>query len=149
MYVEIMGSAFSHCQQMRVNFRRTTVQRDAMFEVLLPVVCIRPATWLHSVHGIAVPIFRSPQCSWWGLVLTETHPAQWVTLYNIWASLASFPGLPRFSSLVCVQYNTRKRKSTKKRAKSCELGPTCIGFYLSERLVPSSLRQYRVHIAST
>ena len=27
--------------------------------------------------------------------------------------LASFPGLPRFSSLVCVQYNTRKRKSAK------------------------------------
>ena len=27
--------------------------------------------------------------------------------------LASFPGLPRFSSSVCVQYNTRKRKSTK------------------------------------
>ena len=23
-----------------------------------------------------------PQCSWWGLVLAETHPAQWVTLYN-------------------------------------------------------------------
>ena len=29
-------------------------------------------------------------------------------LYN---HLASFPGLPRFSSSVCVQYNTRKRKS--------------------------------------
>ena len=26
--------------------------------------------------------------------------------------LASFPGLPRFRSLVCVQYNTRKRKSS-------------------------------------
>ena len=25
--------------------------------------------------------------------------------------LASFPGLPRFSSSVCVQYNTRKRSS--------------------------------------
>ena len=29
---------------------------------------------------IVVPIFLSPQHSWWGLVLVETHPAQWVTL---------------------------------------------------------------------
>ena len=29
------------------------------------------------------------------------------------SELASFPGLPRFSSSVCVQYNTRKRKSAK------------------------------------
>ena len=28
------------------------------------------------------------------------------------SKLASFPGLPRFSSSVCIQYNTRKRKST-------------------------------------
>ena len=30
-----------------------------------------------------VPVFTwhcSPQCSWWGLVLAKTHPAQWVTL---------------------------------------------------------------------
>ena len=28
-------------------------------------------------------------------------------------NVASFPGLPRFSSSVCVQYNTRKWKSAK------------------------------------
>ena len=44
---------------------------------------IRPATWLHSVHDMAVPISRSLQRSWWGLVLAETRPAQWVTLHNI------------------------------------------------------------------
>ena len=47
------------------------------------ICIIRTDTWLHSVHGIAVPISRSPQCSWWHLVLAETHPAQWVTLRNI------------------------------------------------------------------
>ena len=44
---------------------------------------IRSVTWLHSVHDIAVPISLSPQCSWWGLVLAKTCPAQWVTLHNI------------------------------------------------------------------
>ena len=38
---------------------------------------IRPATWLHFVHEIAVPNSRSPQHSWFK-VLAETHPAQWV-----------------------------------------------------------------------
>ena len=31
--------------------------------------------------------------------------------------IASFPGLPHFSSSVCNQYNTRKRKSAKKRGR--------------------------------
>ena len=44
---------------------------------------IRPVTWLHSVHDIAVPIPRSPQCSWQGLVLAEMRPAQWVTLQHL------------------------------------------------------------------
>ena len=35
---------------------------------------IRPAAWMHFVHDMAVPISRSPQCSWWGLVLAETCP---------------------------------------------------------------------------
>ena len=48
---------------------------------------IRPATWLHSVHDIAVPISRSPQCNWWGLALAETRPAQRVTLHNIYIGL--------------------------------------------------------------
>ena len=30
-------------------------------------------------------------------------------------SIASFPGLPRFCSSVCIQYDTRKRKSGKNR----------------------------------
>ena len=34
-------------------------------------------------------------------------------------------------------------------AKSRELGPTRRGFYLSERLAPSPLRYYRVHLAPT
>ena len=29
------------------------------------------ATWLHSVHEIAVQISQSPNCDWWGLVLTS------------------------------------------------------------------------------
>ena len=47
---------------------RTAARRDDAFEELLPTFWIRPATWLHSVHEIAVPISRSLQCSWWGLV---------------------------------------------------------------------------------
>ena len=34
--------------------------------------------WLS--YKIAVPISRSPQRSWWGLILAETRPARWVTL---------------------------------------------------------------------
>ena len=29
----------------------------------------------------SVPLSKSPQQSWWGLVLAETHPVQWVTAY--------------------------------------------------------------------
>ena len=32
-------------------------------------------TWLNFVHEMAVPISRSPQCSWWGLVLVEKRPS--------------------------------------------------------------------------
>ena len=35
-------------------------QRDSTFEELLLTFWIRPGTWLHSVHEIAVPISRSP-----------------------------------------------------------------------------------------
>ena len=35
------------------------------------------------VHEIAVPISWSPRYSWWGLVLAETCPVQWVALHNI------------------------------------------------------------------
>ena len=62
---------------------RTAARIDGAFEKHQPTFWIRPATWLHFVHEIADPISRSPQCNWWGLVLAETHPAQWVTLFDI------------------------------------------------------------------
>ena len=34
---------------------------------------IRPATWLHSGHDMAVPISQSPQHNWWGLVLASSQ----------------------------------------------------------------------------
>ena len=34
-------------------------------------------------------------------------------IYQSTSVLSSFPGLPRFCSLICVQYNKRKLKSTK------------------------------------
>ena len=37
-------------------------------------------------HAV-VPIFQSPQCSWWGLVLTKMRPVQWVALHNNYACL--------------------------------------------------------------
>ena len=52
-----------------------TCQRASVFRELLSTFQIRPATWLRLV-----PISQSSQCSWWGLVLAKTHPAQWVTL---------------------------------------------------------------------
>ena len=66
----------------------TAAWRDDAFEELLLAFWIGPATWLHFVHDIAVPISQSLQhCSWWGLVLAETHPVQRVTLHNIYACL--------------------------------------------------------------
>ena len=67
--------------------RKAAARRDDASEELLPTFWIRPATWLHFIHEIAVPISSSPQCSWWGLVLAETRPAQWVTLHNIYLGL--------------------------------------------------------------
>ena len=55
----------------------------------------RPATWLHFVYEIAVPIFWSPQRSWWGMVLAKTRPAQWMTSHNNYR-----PFLGKCSSLV-------------------------------------------------
>ena len=42
------------------------------------VFWIRSTTRLHFVHKIAVPISRSPQCSWWGLVLARMCPVSLV-----------------------------------------------------------------------
>ena len=65
------------------DFQRTATQIDAIFQMFPSTVLIKPATWLHFMHDIVVPISRSPQHSWWGLVLAEMCPAQWVTLHNI------------------------------------------------------------------
>ena len=44
----------------------------------------QPASYLHLNHKVCTnKLFMSPQHSWWGLVLVETCPAQWVTLHNI------------------------------------------------------------------
>ena len=40
--------------------------------------------------------------------ITEVH-----VVIRYLSTVASFPGLPSFSSLVCIQYNTRKWKSVK------------------------------------
>ena len=53
--------------------QRTTAQRDGAFKDLLPIFWIRPATWLHYAHEVAVSISWSLQCSWWGLALAETR----------------------------------------------------------------------------
>ena len=47
-----------------------------------------------------------------GASLSEPHTSV-IALRKHVCMLASFPGLPRFSSSVCVQYNTRKLKSAK------------------------------------
>ena len=50
------------------NFQRIAAQRYVVFKGSLLVVWIRPATWLHFVHEIAVPISQSSHCSWWDLI---------------------------------------------------------------------------------
>ena len=50
---------------------------------------ISSATQVQFGQEIAVPISQSPQGSWWGLVLAETGPVQWVTLHYIWARCSS------------------------------------------------------------
>ena len=63
------------------------------------VICIRPATWLHFVHEVAVPSPSHPmQCSWWGLVLSTIHFVQWVSLHNIYRPACFYSG--RCSSLI-------------------------------------------------
>ena len=58
-------------------------QKDTKNGAFKELLLIRPATWLHFVHEIAVPISQSPQRNWWGLVLAKTCPVRWVTLCNI------------------------------------------------------------------
>ena len=42
---------------------------------------LKPATQLHFVHEVAVPISRSSQHRWWDLVLAETHLAHHLGLF--------------------------------------------------------------------
>ena len=83
--------------------RRTAAQREDAFEELLLAFRIRPAAWLHFTHKIAVPISRSPQQSWWGLVLANTCPVHWVTLCNIYVGLI-FRFVDVFSGKFCLLY---------------------------------------------
>ena len=71
------------------------MKRRYFEELILPVVW--PATWLYFMHEIADSISWSPQCSWQGLVLAKTCPAQWVTLHN---NLGLPLCLGRFTSLI-------------------------------------------------
>ena len=75
-----------------------------------------PATW-SALGGPFIsfcPTIRCRKCSCRGSISGDVGSSIWA---GIWWSdssdLASFPGLPHFRSSVCVQYNTRKRKSTK------------------------------------
>ena len=51
--------------------------------VPIPSVRIRPATWLHFMHEMAVPISQSPQRSWWSLVLVKMQWAAWLELQRV------------------------------------------------------------------
>ena len=44
---------------------KVSSQRDDAFKELLPTFRIRPASWLHFVHEVVVPISQSPQHSWY------------------------------------------------------------------------------------
>ena len=46
-------------------------------------------------------------------------------MFNPAVTIASFPGLPRFCSSVCVQYNTRKRKSSRSSTSVYILNANC------------------------
>ena len=63
-------------------------------------------SWLH------------PQIHFTSLYLTSlfiyTRPSQFFSFRVHRIKVPSFPGLPRFCSAVCVQYNTRKWKNSKK-----------------------------------
>ena len=55
----------SRCVQMMcltVIIRITAVQRDAVFGELLPVISIKPSTWLHFVHEITSSGHLSTAC---------------------------------------------------------------------------------------
>ena len=61
------------------------------------------------VTSFQLPVLNSSSDMLW---LSHVCPYKRVSCNNP-SLLASFPGLPCFNSLVCVQYNTRKRKSAK------------------------------------
>ena len=99
---------------------------EAQTRIKLPHVLQLQSTRLHwplmlhniDLHGIfeceiygkwlvqaSIDTHTPVQCSHASVGLAQTHPSN--------TSVASFPDLPRFNFSVCVQYNTRKRKSAK------------------------------------
>ena len=44
-----------------------------------PLFIMRPAICAACARHVAPTLSESPQHSWWGLVLAETHPAHWMT----------------------------------------------------------------------
>ena len=92
----------------------------------------RPQSWgePHTPEKVLVQWFMGHQCKetfcggkqaqiswqgWW-----QETKVMHVHLTRCRQNLASFPGLPCFRSLVCFQYNTRRRKSF------CALPPPCV-----------------------
>ena len=77
------------------------------------------------LHELAVPISLLSQHSWWGLVLAETYPVRWVTLYNTicttrpWLCM-KFDGaeLPPVKSLVLFDFTEESLKVRSKRPNS-------------------------------
>ena len=60
-----------------------------------------PATWQHSLHKTAAPIYWSPQCSWWGLLLPHVCICEGVKqlVLSICLSVCQQWGCIRFVSL--------------------------------------------------
>ena len=52
---------------------KTTVEPNSLYNLMKVI----------NLNVNTVPISQSPQCSWWGLVLAEMHPVQWVVLHTV------------------------------------------------------------------
>ena len=81
--LKLMLNVSSYCNIRRLACTCTIVYSVLATQSTYMHVWIKPATWLCFVLEIAFPISRSPQYSWWGLVLGKMRPMQWLTLYNI------------------------------------------------------------------
>ena len=70
-----MLSSWNYIHSSKNRQLHVAALRDAIFETLLYTIWIRPPTWSHSVHKIAVLIFRSAGEAW---------SAQWVGFIGCW-----------------------------------------------------------------